>query len=166
MKLGFTTNTDLIKSDELSYTGYKLPKPIALFQNSVIRVQRFMMLANSGFLVRNIYDGLIRNHKLVYGTDRFFSENGRFLKEAVRTFNLVNKYKKYSSIHLGEMTELKDAIFSLKHMNGSKVLSDSDLSDISNSFEVYIARKVDSIESYLKNVISDETQKRQQRRFR
>ncbi|NCU41383.1 MAG: hypothetical protein EOM19_01500 [Candidatus Moranbacteria bacterium] len=154
--LGFTLLHDLIRTDEMSYSGYALPKPVAMLQSSIIRFQKFMMLMNTGFAVRNIYDGLMRNHQLILGTDDFILENYRFAKEARRSWSLLFKYKAYAAAHLRQVTELKKFFKSLKDFEEDGRYTLLDLEEKKTEFSLFLREKIGAIDDYLKNIINDE----------
>jgi hypothetical protein len=157
LHLGFTLLHDILKTDEMSYSGYMLPKPVAMLQSSIIKFQKFMMLMNNGFMVRNIYDGMLRNHQLILGSDDIVSENFRFAKEAVRSWNLIFQYKAYAKAHGFQVRELKHFFESVKDFeSGPYALHD--LQKVSTDFQAMLTLQIDSLKNYLGNIIKDENQ--------
>jgi hypothetical protein len=155
--LGFTLLHDILKTDEMSYSGYMLPKPVALLQSSIIKFQKFMMLMNNGFMVRNIYDAMVRNHQLILGTDDLITQNFRFAKEAFRSWDLIFKYKNAAMAHGYQVREIKHFFEMMKDFE-TKPYALSELEKLNVDFQVMLGKQIDSIKNYLENIIKDEGQ--------
>jgi len=163
LKLGFTIKIDLLKTDKMSYKEYKVPKPLQFIQANILYTQKMLMLMNHGFIVRNFYDGLIRNHRLIVGSDTLINENYRFAKEGIRSWQLVFKYKRYSTIHFNEVADLKSMLMIIKDFENGNDGSFNSIKKLSDDLRLKTGLQIDRIEKYLNNIIYSEKQTSEKR---
>jgi hypothetical protein len=161
--IGFTTINDIFNTDRLSYQSYKLPKPIAWMQSTIIQTQKALMLMNFGFPVRNFFDGLQKNYHLVTGKSNIIDENLNFIQEGIRSWDLFFKFKRQNMINLDQISHMKTMLQDLKDVEEKLNTNPGALDDIKDQLRESLLKKVTAIELYLKNIIPDEAQKPNQR---
>ena len=111
--LGFTTKYDLININKINYSGYEMPKSGSRLYNAIVGYQKFMMLLNPGFILRNIMDAIQRNYALVF-------QNGiidgpmDFIREGKRTMELEKIYGGHLNIATDSIMQIKSFYDELK----------------------------------------------------
>jgi len=158
LHLGFTTVSDLFNTDKISYEGYRLPKPIAWVQSTIIQTQKALMLMNTGFVFRNLVDGFQRNYQAIVNSSNPWDETKKFVREGIRSWDLMFKYKRQSKIHLDELSKMRVMLDHLKDIEEGLNTSAFALDNVKQETMNSLTEKIASLESYLKNVIADENQ--------